>query len=106
MQKVLLSVAIAISISGCARIAEMDYKGAGTLEPQQDGSFKFTTFASADYPENDPEIEKVRLAELSRQLKINGLCKDGHTVGRRQAVLRRKAMLGDLHTIFYYGRCK
>lgn len=106
MRLVFLSMAIAILVGGCASVAEMDYKGAGTLEPQQDGFFKFTTFGSADYPENDPEIEKVRLAELGRQLKINGLCKDGHSVDRRQAVLRRKAVLGDLHTIFYYGRCK
>lgn len=95
-------VASLLVFTACAAV---DRPTMSEFEPMGDSSFRFQAKADAIYPEASPAAESERMRWLQTYLDNNGLCRSGYELTDRKVVLVSEALLGDLKTIYYQGRC-
>jgi len=59
-----------------------------------------------DYAPDDKDAEAARIRWIEEDLRDNKMCPKGYEITDRKVVVRGHAVLGDLHDIYYYGKCK
>lgn len=90
-------------VAGCST---NDRSALTRFEPTEHGEFRYVAGAPIDYPENSAAAEATRMEWLRAYLDLNDLCARGYEITERKPVLTRQAILGDVHTIYYRGRCR
>lgn len=100
----LAAVAIALAVSACSA-KTLDRPIMSRFEPTDDG-FSYVSSANATYPENDAAAEQTRMDWLQEYLSLNAVCPNGYDITARKPVLIKKALLGDVYSIHYTGRCR
>ena len=103
MRLAALALILAAALGGCA---EKDRLAATQFKPTGPATFEYDAKADVSYPASSENAETDRMAWLKTYLDDNGLCPKGYEITGRNAVLLRHAILGDVHQIYYTGRCK
>ncbi len=97
-----LPLGLALLLSACAS----DLVKEGNFETLDDNRFKFRTYGDGAFPENSAESERLRTEALANILEQNSMCPNGHEVTDRKAILKKTGIFGgQIHDIYYYGRC-
>jgi hypothetical protein len=100
--KIIFILSFGLIISSCSTLDRQ----ITTFEPGRENKFSYRAYADAVYPEASRDAENIRIDWLEQFLTDNSFCSNGYTIFKRQPVLKRKGLLGDVYDIFYYGRCK
>jgi hypothetical protein len=102
MRHTIVAMLLAGLLTGCAA----DLVKEGNFEPLGDGRFKFRTYGDGAFPESSAESERLRTEALTSILEQNSMCPNGHEVTERKAILKKTGIFGgQVHDIYYYGRC-
>lgn len=105
MRGFFIAVVAIAALSGCE--AELRSAGGAYLEPpNEQGRYRWRTFADPVYPIDSEKAEAARLRQLGVALAMNGACPAGYVVENRQATRRGIGPIGETYDLFYSIKCK
>lgn len=99
--KIISIVLVAFFLYGCASV---DFY-LTQFEPVKTDStatyYKYTSFASAEYPENSKDGEAIRLGWLNEWMQKNGMGGKKYEIIDRTAIKKNDGLFGTVYVIYY-----
>lgn len=97
--------AVVAAVAGCSSFNRMMITRFEPIRAEPDAQiFKYTVPADAAYPLDSERAERTRIEWLETWLKDNGYSPVDYEITSRQAVLRKRGVIGDAYDIYYEVR--
>lgn len=101
--KTFLWIAIAILLTACT-VRGIDTSLIPILQSNGEIIYRYGDIAGLSLQDGDKDAEDKRLRDMNDWVVESGICSNGYTVLRRQAILLRQGSPGK--KIYYFIKCK